>query len=178
MLDWAEPTILAPGCACELLPPAGGDDANADTDAGADPQPTTAAVRPGDDARVFLRLLQPSARLACSPGCGRVTVSSVEDGQEWVLPEGEGLAVRGLEKEGSSAASCGGSAVAGFAWSGSEGTTTLHALTLRAETTTTTTKQVAQTSSLVPRAAALLLFVGLNVAAAAVSSSSSASSPR
>lgn len=168
MLDWAEPTTLAPGCACELLPLA------ADGNANADPQPTTAvAVRPGDDARVF-RLLQPSARLACSPECGRVTIASVDDNREWVLPEEEGLVVRRLEGEGSSPASCGGAAVAGFPWSGGEGTTTLlHALILRAEATNASTTKPSQ--SLIPRAAALLLFLGLNVAAAAVSSSSSLS---
>jgi len=130
-------------------------------------------VRAAAGGRVF-RLLQPSARLACSPECGRVTIASVDDNREWVLPEEEGLVVRRLEGEGSSPASCGGAAVAGFPWSGGEGTTTLlHALILRAEATNASTTKPSQ--SLIPRAAALLLFLGLNVAAAAVSSSSSLS---
>lgn len=166
MLDWTGDAgaVAPPGCACQLLPPTlVGDGSNNDA-------ALAATVRPGD-ARVFRLLLRPSARLACSSQCGRVSVGEVgsnnNDSSGWVLMPDEGAGVR----LGSSSSGGGGASrlVGSFAWSGGDDDV-LHALYLRAVAAPPMSTAEKPTPPLVPRAAALALFAGLNTAAAALSS--------
>lgn len=169
MLDWTEDAAMAAGCECALL--AGGE-------SGSSGDTADAVVRPGD-ARVFRLLQGPSARLACSPKCGRMSVSAIGTDDKWVL--GDGQPSSSISLPFGFAWDEGGGDGEGEGGGGGGGSAPLvHALALqRAEQPPTTTAATATTtmlpeqqrqSPLLPRCAAALLFLGLNAAAASLAS--------
>jgi len=184
MLDWTEDAPVI-GCSCELLPPLNINDRDNDDQTTPRPSPPTGLLVGPGDSRVFC-LLQPSARLACSAKCGRVTISAVGDTEGWVFaPVGVvGLAGATVRVGGCGGGGGGGAAATARAFFSSDGASfgvggngggrgdaAVHALRLRASPAGEQDVPAPAKAATLPRAAAALLFVGLNAAAAALSPS-------